>query len=178
MELTLLASPALMVFAHMILVRGLRRRPPQAVALYAIAVASAPTALTLYLTAWLNILPGEHAWFLIYCTVVYLGFGMFYFHFFNTSETARRIKLLYEIYREGSLSEQRITELYSTQDVVRLRLLRLVETDQLGFEGGHYFMKGRLLYAAAKAVAFWRHILGIAYCDSSSNSTTPEKPAR
>lgn len=102
----------------------------------------------------------EELTLLCYCFIVYNAFAYTYFHFFNMSETARRIRVIYEIYRAGSLCMKDILYLYKTSDVITLRLKRLVSTKQLKIEDGYYSLNKRLLYYAALFINEWRNLLG------------------
>lgn len=159
MMIILLLSPFIMLSCHMILARLNRSRPAQAIALLAVALSLLVVCTLFYAVVWRSLALGERSAVLLYCCIVFFCLAMFYFHLFNTSETARRIKLLYEIHKAGMLSESAITRLYSVDDVVRLRLKRLVETNQLEFREGYYMLKGKLLYRAAFIVLFWQLLL-------------------
>jgi hypothetical protein len=148
----------------MCLARLYRKRPVQQVAIFAIVLAFLCTTAILAVFVWQNLrLFNDVIASVAYSMIVYWGFATFYFHLFNTSETARRIKLLYEIDKAGSLSETKITDMYSTNDIVRLRLKRLVDTNQLRLRDGNYSIDNRLLYFAALIVAFWQRVLGMPY---------------
>ena len=73
----------------------------------------------------------------IFTLVVGLQFAHIYFHFFNMSETARRIKILVDLKRGGS-SEQKT---YAPGEMVSLRLQRLREAQQVEFDGTTYRAK-------------------------------------
>jgi hypothetical protein len=77
------------------------------------------------------------------------------------SETARRIHILYEIYRYNSLPVKDFTALYKTTDIISLRLKRLVGTNQLEYKDGFYVIKGRVLYLASLLVLSWRKLLAL-----------------
>ncbi len=95
----------------------------------------------------------------VYASVVEAAICYIYFHFFNMSETARRIRLLHEVYASGSLTRDDINEVYKTSDVIHLRLVRLVAMGQLKRADGQYCLHGRTLYFAARAVFAWRKML-------------------
>lgn len=157
----LLSTPVVIFFAHAVLARLRPRASRQMVAVQA-AVAS---ALPLALLAWrvaLRFLPkGEVAPAALYAIVSYCCLANTYFHLFNMSETARRIRILYEVYKAGSLSPAAFESLYKTTDIIGIRLKRLVAMKQLRQEGGMYMIDGKTLLAAARIVISWRRLLGL-----------------
>lgn len=98
---------------------------------------------------------------LFYSLVIVCSLGYIYFHVFNTSETARRIRILHEISDFGSLSSSEIHELYDHDDIVDIRLKRLLDLRQLTTNGKHYYLNGHVLYWAARVISIWRNILGL-----------------
>jgi di/tricarboxylate transporter len=61
-----------------------------------------------------------------YCMIVYLCLVYTYFHFFNMSETARRIRILIHLLRQNLSSEQ-LNKLYGPKQMIQVRLSRLCE---------------------------------------------------
>ncbi|HEY4499711.1 MAG TPA: hypothetical protein VJH70_01055 [Candidatus Paceibacterota bacterium] len=97
----------------------------------------------------------------VYAFLVYSSFSYTYFHFFNMSETARRIKILYEINRTGFLKEKEILCLYKTSDIVQKRLVRLLDMREIALEAGRYKLQSHLLLAVAiLLINWWRLVLG------------------
>lgn len=107
----------------------------------------------------------------LYSLVVYALLAYTYFHLFNMSETARRIRILREIHAAGSLSAEEIAGRYSAEAIFANRIERLLAAGQIrevgggrGEGGGHddrrYVLSGRLLYTAALVLAFWGRVLG------------------
>jgi hypothetical protein len=141
--------------------RMLRRFSPQVVVIKAVIIGYLPTSLLLWGLVFRNVVcfsalvtPA------VYCFIVYTSFAYVYFHFFNTSETARRVRILYEIYRSGYLTLGDIIGLYKTVDVISLRLERLMAMNQLKAVDGYYELSGRTLYYVALAISLWRSMLG------------------
>lgn len=97
----------------------------------------------------------------LYGLIVYNALGYCYFHIFNMSETARRIHILYEIKRAGSLEINKIESLYNERDILSSRIGRLYSTGQITGEGGYFKLRGRTLLVAAKAISLWGSVLGI-----------------
>lgn len=105
--------------------------------------------------------PGSLTVAILYALIVYNLFSYSYFHVFNMSETARRIRILYEIYRAGSLNAEDIPAIYSPKGMLDNRVSRLLTLGQIKrLDGERYALKGRLLYNAARMIAGWGRVLG------------------
>jgi len=72
----------------------------------------------------------EFVFLIIYALIVYHSVLYAYFHLFNMSETARRIRMLLQLREFGSLTKQQLCDLYSPQNMVEARLNRL---EKMGF---------------------------------------------
>jgi len=153
-------SPLIVLVIHMAAARVSRNPSRQKVALGSIIFGYVPLLLLLYVPVC-GAMPGvsEALRAGAYCLIVYSCLAYTYFHFFNMSETSRRIRILHEIYAKGLLPVDNIPVLYKTSDVVHLRFKRLVEMGQLKYEGGLYSIDGRILYIAAVVVSSWRTLL-------------------
>lgn len=162
MLIILILSPLVVLLLHAALARLRRTAPPQRTAFHA-SLAGAVPVFALLGGAVFNSCPFSTgcAVAAAYCLVVYSSLAYTYFHFFNMSETARRIRILCEIETAGSVSIAELTALYKTTDVVTIRLSRLVALHQLREEGGYYSIRGRTLYWAGWAILLWRRILGL-----------------
>ena len=162
MLLVIAVSLVAVLIIHALLSRRLSASPRQIVALQAVFAGYLPLAVLLWTFVLTTVTgPQEKLMAIVYAAITYSGFGYFYFHLFNTSETARRIKLIYQIHTSGSIDEQEITAMYNTTEIIRLRLKRLLETGQLRFENGEYSIQGRTLYIGALIVAQWQRVLGM-----------------
>ena len=62
----------------------------------------------------------------LYLFLIYGLFSYVYFHFFNMSETARRVRILAEIQKARVFKRDRVHEEYSARDMISNRLKRLV----------------------------------------------------
>lgn len=159
--LVMAASPLCMLLTHLALARLLRHVSPQLVTVAASLAGAVPTALLAEIVAFsgppsLIGMPVEST----FAAVVYLCAAYSYFHLLNMSQTARRIRILREIYAAGSLSDQQISALYGASTVLELRLERLLAIGQLKLQDDRYVSAGRLLYAAARLARAWRVLLG------------------
>lgn len=90
---------------------------------------------------------------LIYSLIVYNTLVYSYFHIFNMSETARRIRIIYEIYTSEELRASDIASLYRANDVLSSRPEKLLSMKQIELSGKRYLLDHRLLYNAARVVA-------------------------
>jgi len=151
--LELLASPMIIVVVHAALSRAFRAVSPQLNAVRSLVVAGLPTLALIWATGGGGVL--------IYGGAVYGLIAYTYFHFFNMSETARRIRILYEIYHAGSLSSRELERHYTPEDMLANRLPRLVALNQLRREGEWYVLDRKTLYIASRMVFFWRRMLGL-----------------
>jgi len=59
---------------------------------------------------------------MLYLLLVYILAGYVYFHFFNMSETARRVRLLIESSKTGTLKKNDLPRLYPHQDIISIRI--------------------------------------------------------
>lgn len=84
-------------------------------------------------------------------------FGMIYFHWFNMSETARRIRILvrYVAFQEAPAVE---TSEQSSQRIFANRIVRMREMNTIRQVNGKFVLQpGPLLYAA-RLILFWRSL--------------------
>jgi len=98
---------------------------------------------------------------LIYSFIVYNSLGYAYFHFFNMSETARRIKILLEIKKNNYLEIEELTKYYNCKVMVEKRRQRLLDSGQIQEIEGKFFIKSKILLFAAITVNFLRKILNL-----------------
>jgi len=83
---------------------------------------------------------------LIYPFLVAILSGHVYFHIFNMSETARRIRILLKIKKGESVLP---TEHYSSRQMIEIRLKRLVDLKQISLKEGIYRYRPSVLLVAA-----------------------------
>ena len=94
----------------------------------------------------------------VYLGTVSLGFCYSFFHLFNMSETARRIRMLRRIYLSGgSVAIKSLEQEYSVEHIVKIRIQRLMDTGILtkSSDGSIQVSKGALYYAT-QIIRFWR----------------------
>lgn len=180
--LILAASPVVILCLHVAAARMSKNPSRQTVAFKSAVWGYLPVALCLWIFVFSKFAGVRGAAAIAYCLLVYSSIAYTYFHFFNMSETARRIRILYEIYEAGSISSERMTALYKTTDVISIRLERLVAMRQLTYDGGYYAISGRTLLWAGHLIFFWRRLLGLdseddeGYGDADRSCRNPEDP--
>jgi len=163
----LTCTPLLIFILHMGAARIFMRynfdMPNQVIVIICSLVGHMPMAAAIWVV-YLRYLttPVELVWAAVFGLIVYNALAYGYFHIFNMSETARRIRILYEIYTSKKLKASDITSVYSGKDMLTIRLKRLLSLRQIRLSGNRYLPDGRLPYYAAKIVAGWGRILGFA----------------
>jgi len=149
-----LAAPPMLLLLHAMLQRLAPAGPPQRVAIRACALGALPTGLAVVAVGARDV--GSVA----YVAIVYAGVAYAYFHLFNMSETARRIRLIREIDRHGSLAEAEVRRAYSDDEVVDTRLARMLAMGHLVEKDGRYVAGSPALLLAARVLDAWRSVLG------------------
>ena len=111
--------------------------------------------------AWrLAIEPGMEALGTSLTDLIIFGcLGYCYFHFINLSETARRIRILREIYAAGGLTGQELLARYNSQEIIEKRLTRLLDNRQVVLVDGKYFMRPSLMLAICKLFILARRVI-------------------
>ena len=94
--------------------------------------------------------------------VIYAALGYGYFHFVNLGETARRIRLLRELNEaEDGLTLTDLLARYDADQIVRVRLARLLASGQIVLRDGRYFIgRPTVLLIARSIVALKGIVLG------------------
>ncbi len=137
----------------------------QSVCLLSILVSSVAETVLLLLFGLL----GGPSFFpaLLYSATLYLALGYTYFHLFNMSETARRIRLLYEIERSGGVSGLTVnsnaaSDIPAADKSVTTRLARLEALGQINrLKSGAYVTSGVTLLFGARTARLWGLLIGI-----------------
>ena len=93
--------------------------------------------------------------------LTYSALGYCYFHFINLGETARRIRIIREIYDAGEegLSQQSILERYNARQIVDLRLQRLLSKGQIIEREGRYYIGTPVVLLMAQTLAFLKRVI-------------------
>ena len=157
--LLVLISPFALLLFHALMARILTWRGSkmsnQAVAVTAIGLFNVP----LIAAAWAIVGPDSVGLFYIVFTVNCIAYS--YFTLFNMSETARRIKVLLGIRSEKVKRLGDLTQYYSTEQALEVRLLRLEKISQITrLENGNYVIRNPLLYYVSFLIPIFRKLLG------------------
>ncbi len=92
--------------------------------------------------------------------IIYAALGYCYFHFINLGETARRIRILRELYdsQEG-LTLQEILERYNARQIVDMRMQRLLHNGQIIEKDGKYVIGNPVMLCIAKSMTILKYII-------------------
>ena len=142
-------------------IQGRRPRSPQASLARLILLLNAPVLTGAGAIAWIEMRPlFETVSMLIFCGIIYNGMAYAYFHVFNMSETARRIRILLHVLIHNGVNADNLRGDYSPRDMVAVRLDRLEQMNQIARGSDCCFrITGRLLLSAARAIRIWRQLL-------------------
>ena len=162
-----LAIPVALFAAHVLLNRygGRRLRPhsPQVLLVRLVLAFNIAVLAGTWLIAWLEARDAAQTiYMLVFAFLVFNGIAYAYFHFFNMSETARRIRMLLQIRRAGpaGLRVQELERRYSQKDMIETRLDRLVRMNQLSLApDGRYRVAGNTLLWAGRIMGLWRRLV-------------------
>lgn len=161
------ACAAVLGVAHVLISRrqAAGRRPisPQASLAWLILVSNTPVLAGAGIIAWFEArVLVEAMSMLAFTGIVYNGIAYAYFHVFNMSETARRIRILLHVLIHNDVNAGNLRDDYSPCDMVAVRLDRLEQMGQVarGPDGG-YRIAGRVLLSAARVIRIWRLMLGL-----------------
>ncbi len=111
------------------------------------------TVFGIDLTQYFNLLIPEKDFFFFLLTnvVIYSFLGYCYFHFINLIVTARRIRLIRELYKfKNGLSEQEILKRYNAKKMVQYRLKRLLSSGQVVYRNERYYIGKPIMLFIAK----------------------------
>jgi len=101
---------------------------------------------------------------IIYALIVYNCVLYAYFHLFNMSETARRIRILLHLRESGGLAKQQLIALYSPQNMVEARLKRLQKMGVIcTTQEGNYRISNRIAVMIARLFQVIRKFGGFRY---------------
>lgn len=168
----LLISPLMLLAAHAAVSRLAQRRvvlpSAQLVCMASIALCNIPVAAITVLLALAGVEgPIEFVLAFFYSLMVFNLLGYSYFHVFNMSETARRIRLLTELSASGPIRKEGLSSIYSEQSMFDVRIVRLKSLGQLREINGRYVLGQRPLFLAAQIVNLWARVLGMPIYKSS-----------
>ena len=93
-------------------------------------------------------------------SITYASLSYCYFHFINLGETARRIRILRELYdfKEG-LSLEEILQRYNAKEIVEKRISRLVNNGQVLYKNGRYYIGSPIMLMISKIIVAMKLLL-------------------
>jgi hypothetical protein len=97
---------------------------------------------------------------MIYVLITYNALAYSYYHLLNMSETGRRIRILHELNLTGRLRYDELARRYGAEDMLDVRLERLVNMNQVTKHNGRYLLKSSVLYQIGILVLSWGFFLG------------------
>ncbi len=95
----------------------------------------------------------------IYLFGIYSLFAYSYFHIFNMSETARRVRILMDGTAGRDFDPENIGAQYTGEHMVSIRLRRLVSLRELNKNGNRYLPGRGLLLLPARIIPFLHRVL-------------------
>lgn len=98
-------------------------------------------------------------WSGFYLFAVYLLMAYVYFHVFNMSETARRIRILAQGHRSGKVVKDEMVQNYTPGQMIDLRVERLKALGEISLRDGRYLPGRMRLLPAARMVFFLRRFI-------------------
>jgi len=106
---------------------------------------------------------GPDFWGYLICNaLIYACLSYNYFHFVNLGETARRIRIIREIYDSpNGLTKEEILQRYNAREILGLRMGRLLSKGQIHLKEGRYFINNPTMLAISNIIIFLKKaILG------------------
>ena len=92
--------------------------------------------------------------------ITYLSLAYCYFNFINLGETARRIRIIRELYdAPKSLSLEEILERYNAKHILQMRIDRLINNKQLIYKNGRYYIGNPIMLFIAKIIVAMKIVL-------------------
>ena len=96
---------------------------------------------------------------ILYVLLTYNALAYSYCHIFNMGDTARRIRILYELTLAGRLKYNDLEDKYGVKNMLEVRLERLIAMNQVSKHQGHYILKSLVFYWIGVMVLKWGFFL-------------------
>ena len=85
--------------------------------------------------------------------LIYCALGYCYFHFLNLGETARRVRILREVYDSpNGLRLEELLKKYNARAIIRYRMDRLLDNSQVVLHNGKYIISSSALLLISKLI--------------------------
>jgi hypothetical protein len=93
-------------------------------------------------------------------TITYVAMAYGYFHFVNLGETARRVRIIRELWESpDGLSVNELLRRYNASEILRIRLQRMINNGQLKERDGRYYIGNPIMLYMAKAMVMMKIVL-------------------
>ena len=155
--LTVALSPLIVFLLQAILIRSMRGRSPQLLTMASMVVSFPFFSLMVFQFPFER---EKNFEFWLYLSLLYAFTTYTYFHVFNMSETSRRVRMLAAIALRNLRDVNSISEIYDEDQMIRVRLGRLIALGQIQEKKGLYYPRGRFFPLLAFALYCLTHILG------------------
>lgn len=116
--------------------------------------------LEIYISFRLSILPRDFLSLFVVNFLIYSLLGFCYSNFITLGETARRIRILRELYdyNEG-LSMEEILERYNAKEIIKMRISRLIKNGQVIYKDKKYYLNGYTILLITKIIIFIKMLI-------------------
>ncbi|MDR4503625.1 MAG: hypothetical protein MRK01_02390 [Candidatus Scalindua sp.] len=92
--------------------------------------------------------------------IAYVGLAYCYFNFINLGETARRIRIVRELFEsQNGLSIEDLLERYNASNIIDLRLQRMISKGQIVYRNDRYYIGKPLMLLIAKTIIMLKLLL-------------------
>jgi glucan phosphoethanolaminetransferase (alkaline phosphatase superfamily) len=92
--------------------------------------------------------------------ITYSSLGYCYFHFVNLGETARRIRILRELYdSKNGLSLEELLQRYNAEEILERRISRMLNNRQIILKEERYYIASPALLLMARAITMMKQII-------------------
>jgi len=105
--------------------------------------------------------PWELACGIAYVVLTYNMLGFCYLSVLNASETSLHVHILMMLWREVRIASAQLTQKYSAQEMISVRVDRMISLGQLKKDGEHFVLASRALVLTGQVLNGWRRILGL-----------------
>lgn len=101
-------------------------------------------------------------WTAMFCAnlIVYLCLSYVYFHFINLGETARRIRILRELYdAPNGLTREQLLRKYNSKGIVDIRLARLINNNQVRIKDGRLYIGNKTILLISRVLVLLKRVV-------------------
>lgn len=104
---------------------------------------------------------GEDCFYIAMVNVIaYSALAYCYFHFVNLGETARRIRIVRELYKsKNGLSMKELLAIYNARKMVEMRISRLLNSGQIICKNNRYYVGKPVILFIAKIIIMMKIII-------------------